>query len=116
MENLVANKVEDILRDAADKVESELTRYLAEEFAGDTVTSEAMRYSVLGGGKRIRAFLVLEFCKMFGGKEEAAMPFACALECIHAYSLIHDDLPCMDDDDLRRKHGLRHNRSDPTRR
>ena len=102
MENLVANKVEDILLEAADKVDAELTRYLAEEFAGETVTSEAMRYAVLGGGKRIRAFLVLEFCKLFGGKEEAAMPFACALECIHAYSLVHDDLPCMDDDDLRR--------------
>jgi len=61
-----------------------------------------MAYSTLGGGKRIRAFLVLEFARLFGASEEAAMPYACALECVHAYSLIHDDLPCMDDDDLRR--------------
>ncbi|MBQ7371058.1 MAG: polyprenyl synthetase family protein, partial [Blautia sp.] len=63
---------------------------------------DAMRYSVLGGGKRIRAFLVLTVAKLFGASEEAAMPFACAMEMVHAYSLIHDDLPCMDDDDLRR--------------
>ncbi len=63
---------------------------------------EAMRYSVLGGGKRIRAVLCLEFCRVCGGNPEDALPFACALEMIHAYSLIHDDLPCMDDDALRR--------------
>ena len=63
---------------------------------------DAMAYSTLGGGKRIRAFLVLEFCRMLGGDESAAVEFACALEMIHAFSLIHDDLPCMDDDDMRR--------------
>lgn len=63
---------------------------------------EAMRYSLLGGGKRVRAVLAVEFCKAFGMPGELAMPAACALEMIHAYSLIHDDLPCMDDDDLRR--------------
>ncbi len=63
---------------------------------------EAMRYSVLNGGKRLRAVMLLEFCELFGGDKELAMRFACALECIHAYSLIHDDLPCMDDDDMRR--------------
>ena len=63
---------------------------------------EAEKYSLLGGGKRIRAFLVNEFCRMLGGKKEASMPFAAAIEMIHAYSLIHDDLPCMDDDDMRR--------------
>lgn len=63
---------------------------------------EAMRYSLLGGGKRLRAILALEFCRAFGGELEEALPAACALEMIHAYSLIHDDLPCMDDDDLRR--------------
>ncbi|HWP50364.1 MAG TPA: farnesyl diphosphate synthase [Clostridia bacterium] len=63
---------------------------------------EAMRYSLLGGGKRIRAVLAIEFCKAFGMPGELAMPAACALEMIHAYSLIHDDLPCMDDDDMRR--------------
>ena len=63
---------------------------------------EAMRYSLLGGGKRIRAVLAVEFCKAFGMPGELAMPAACALEMIHAYSLIHGDLPCMDDDDMRR--------------
>ena len=62
----------------------------------------AERYSLFAGGKRIRPTLVLEFCRLFDGEDEAAMPFACAVEMIHTYSLIHDDLPCMDDDDLRR--------------
>ncbi len=94
--------IETELKNAALAVEDELEYYLSEEFAGNTVVADAMRYSTLGGGKRIRAFLVLEFCRIFGGTREAAIPFACALECIQAYSLIHDDLPCMDDDDLRR--------------
>ena len=63
---------------------------------------EAMRYSLLSGGKRVRATLTLETCKMLGGDVNAALPFACAVEMIHTYSLIHDDLPCMDDDDMRR--------------
>lgn len=62
----------------------------------------AERYSLFAGGKRIRPALVLEFCRLFDGEDEAALPFACAVEMIHTYSLIHDDLPCMDDDDLRR--------------
>ena len=64
--------------------------------------SDAMDYSLLGGGKRIRAVLVLEFCRLCGGKDAQALPFCAAIEMIHAYSLIHDDLPCMDDDDMRR--------------
>ena len=63
---------------------------------------EAMRYSLLAGGKRIRPILVLEFCRISGGDIEAALPVACAVEMLHTYSLIHDDLPCMDNDDLRR--------------
>ena len=63
---------------------------------------EAMEYSLLAGGKRIRPILTLETCRLCGGEAEAALPFACAVEMIHTYSLIHDDLPCMDDDDLRR--------------
>ena len=63
---------------------------------------ESMRYSALAEGKRIRPFLVMEFCRMFGGEDKAALPFACAIECVHASSLIHDDMPCMDNDDLRR--------------
>lgn len=63
---------------------------------------EALRYSLLGGGKRLRAALLLAFYQVCGGEGEKALPFASALEMVHAYSLIHDDLPCMDDDDLRR--------------
>ena len=64
--------------------------------------AEAMRYSTLAGGKRLRPVLTMEFCRVSGGDPVNALPFACALEMIHTYSLIHDDLPCMDDDDLRR--------------
>ena len=64
--------------------------------------AEAMRYSLLAGGKRIRPLLVLEFCRIAGGNVEKALPVACAVEMLHTYSLIHDDLPCMDNDDLRR--------------
>ena len=60
------------------------------------------KYSLLGGGKRIRPFLTNEICSMLGGDINASMPFAMAVEMIHTYSLIHDDLPCMDDDDMRR--------------
>lgn len=62
----------------------------------------AMAYSAEAGGKRIRPILLLMFCRMLGGDVNKALPLACAVEMIHTYSLIHDDLPCMDDDDLRR--------------
>lgn len=62
----------------------------------------AMRYSLLAGGKRLRPLFVLDFCKMCGGDPDKAMPFAAAVEMVHTYSLIHDDLPCMDNDDFRR--------------
>lgn len=65
-------------------------------------TAEAMAYSLEAGGKRLRPMLALEFCRLAGGESEKAMPFACAVEMIHTYSLIHDDLPCMDNDDMRR--------------
>lgn len=63
---------------------------------------EAMRYSLLAGGKRLRPVFVFDFCKMCGGDWSAAAPFAAAIEMVHTYSLIHDDLPCMDNDDYRR--------------
>ena len=69
---------------------------------------DAMRYSLLAGGKRLRPLLVLEFCRLCGGDVNKAMPFAAAVEMIHTYSLIHDDLPCMDDDDLRRGNPTNH--------
>ena len=64
--------------------------------------ADAMRYAVVGGGKRIRPVLMMEFCRVCGGEPKSVLPFACALEMIHSYSLIHDDLPCMDNDDIRR--------------
>lgn len=70
--------------------------------------AEAMRYSLLAGGKRIRPMLVLEFCRVSGGDIDAALPVACAVEMLHTYSLIHDDLPCMDNDDLRRGRPTNH--------
>jgi geranylgeranyl pyrophosphate synthase len=63
---------------------------------------EAMRYSLLAGGKRVRPVLTVKFCQAVGGAAEAALDFACGVEMLHTYSLIHDDLPCMDNDDLRR--------------
>lgn len=81
--------------------EETLKQYYTEEEALKLLL-DAERYSLFAGGKRIRPLLTLEFCRMFGGEEEAALPFACAVEMIHTYSLIHDDLPCMDNDDLRR--------------
>lgn len=88
------------LQGYAQQTEQQLDLLLPEQ-PGDCVT-EAMRYSLLAGGKRLRAALALEFCAALSGDGQRALPFACALEMVHAYSLIHDDLPCMDDDDLRR--------------
>ena len=74
---------------------------LAEFFPGDGL-QEAMRYSLLAGGKRIRPILTMKFCEAAGGKLGEALDFGCGVEMLHTYSLIHDDLPCMDNDDLRR--------------
>lgn len=90
-------------------IDRELEKYfdLSDEFpyAG---LGKAMRYSLLAGGKRIRPMLVLEFCRVTGGDVKAALPVACAIEMMHTYSLIHDDLPCMDNDDLRRGRPTNH--------
>mgnify|MGYP003219241160 CR=1 FL=1 len=84
-------------------VEDRLMTYIQpSEDKGQAVVFEACRYSAMAGGKRLRPGLVLEFCRVCGGNLEAALPFACALEMIHTYSLIHDDMPCMDNDDFRR--------------
>lgn len=91
------------VRDTKSAVEKELEAIYPADAKGPSASLyEAIRYSLLSGGKRIRATLTAETCKMLGGKIEAALPFAAAVEMIHTYSLIHDDLPCMDDDDLRR--------------
>ncbi|MGN0625009.1 MAG: polyprenyl synthetase family protein [Oscillospiraceae bacterium] len=85
-----------------EEIEKALDQALSQASCRQEKVIEAMRYSLLGGGKRIRAILVLEFAQLGGVSMRQAMPVACALEMIHAYSLIHDDLPCMDDDALRR--------------
>ena len=69
---------------------------------GEAELAAAMRHAVLDGGKRLRAFLALEVAGLFGAEGPGAERVAAAVECLHAYSLVHDDLPCMDDDDLRR--------------
>ncbi|MBC7364308.1 MAG: polyprenyl synthetase family protein [Candidatus Aminicenantes bacterium] len=81
------------------RLEKALQQYL---FASDTPVFEAMRYAVLSGGKRFRPLLLLSCGEYFGGQEEVLLPYACAIEFIHNYSLIHDDLPAMDNDDFRR--------------
>jgi geranylgeranyl diphosphate synthase, type II len=83
-------------------VDRALDRYLPAGSAKPATIHKAMRYSIFAGGKRLRPVLTLAAAEACGGKIPAAFPAACAVECIHTYSLIHDDLPCMDDDDLRR--------------
>ena len=83
------------------RVEEELAR-LCRACPSPEPLRSAMEYSLLAGGKRIRPVMLLAACEAFGGSVEEALPFACALEMIHTYSLIHDDMPEMDDDDLRR--------------
>ncbi len=92
----------DVLKQDLALVDTELKKYLSVKDAYIPKHFESMEYTTMAGGKRIRAFLVTMFSRMCGGSIEAALPFACAVEMIHAYSLIHDDLPCMDDDDMRR--------------
>ncbi len=91
-----------LLKQNSEYIEAVLSDYLSEDKIGDGPLADAMRYAVLGGGKRIRAFLVMETGKMFGATAEMCAPFAAAIEMIHAYSLVHDDLPAMDNDDMRR--------------
>lgn len=83
-------------------IERELIELLPEANDGQDSVVTAMKYSISNGGKRIRPILALEFARACGGAREACLPLACAVEYVHTYSLIHDDLPCMDNDDLRR--------------
>ena len=89
-------------------VDRALNRFLPKESVKPVTIHKAMRYSIFAGGKRLRPVLVLAAAEACGGKLDAALPAACAVECIHTYSLIHDDLPCMDDDDLRRGRPTNH--------
>ncbi len=84
------------------QVEASLPRFIKPARDDDGRLAEAMRYCLLLGGKRLRPILFLATAEMFGAPATAIMKFACGIECIHTYSLIHDDLPAMDDDDLRR--------------
>jgi geranylgeranyl diphosphate synthase type II len=84
------------------EVDRALDRFLPKETAKPATIHKAMRYSLFAGGKRLRPILCLAAAEACGGESEAALPLACAMECIHTYSLIHDDLPSMDNDDFRR--------------
>ena len=91
-----------ILTAYTDMIEQQLDRLIPHTDISYSNVRDAMQYSLRAGGKRIRPALTLEFCKVCGGLEMLALNYACALEMIHTYSLIHDDLPCMDNDDFRR--------------
>lgn len=96
-------ELEKTLQENIALIESALRDYLSgENGEGYDEIFDAAKYAALAGGKRLRPVILLEFCRLCGGSKQKALPFACALEMIHTYSLIHDDLPCMDDDDLRR--------------
>ena len=94
--------IENTLKEYSLLIEKRIDEIFPERNTEYKKVIDAARYSLLLGGKRIRPVLMLEFCKLCGGKMEDAIDFAIALEMIHTYSLIHDDLPCMDNDNLRR--------------
>src|SRR6201998_3927815 len=83
-------------------IDRALDQYLPKENVRPATITKAMRYSLFAGGKRLRPILCLAAAEVCGGKTDNAMPLACAMECIHTYSLVHDDLPSMDNDDYRR--------------
>ena len=93
---------EDTVKQTADDIDAMLSDLLAFEGAAARAVIDAMRYSALGQGKRLRPFFVTEAAKLFDVDRTYALRAGCAIECIHCYSLVHDDLPAMDDDDLRR--------------
>lgn len=96
------------MRDYVKEIEAAIERYIPQEKAAEQQLIDAVRYSLNLKGKRVRPSLTLAFAELCGGSVEAAMPFACAVEMIHTYSLIHDDLPCMDNDDFRRGQPANH--------
>ena len=105
--------MEQIYKDQYGQYQAQIENYLEDKcFLHDSEPQQtlfsAMRYSLLAGGKRLRPIFVFDFCRMAGGDWQKAMPFAAAVEMIHTYSLIHDDLPCMDNDDYRRGNPTNH--------
>jgi geranylgeranyl diphosphate synthase type II len=91
-----------------ERIDAALDRLLPPAAEPPGTLHAAIRHSMFAGGKRLRPILLLAACEACGGDAEKAIPAACAVECIHTYSLIHDDLPCMDDDDFRRGHPTCH--------
>ncbi|HJD24068.1 MAG TPA: polyprenyl synthetase family protein [Firmicutes bacterium] len=99
----MAGLYDEVLDRHRQKVEQALPSYLPDgEASLQKTVYQAMRYACTDGGKRLRPVLVMEFCRLCGGLSDKAIPFACAIEMIHSYSLVHDDLPCMDNSPLRR--------------
>lgn len=96
------SQLETRLKETAERIETALDAVLPKPMGSEQRLLEAIRYSALGGGKRLRPFFTIEAGRLFDADEGWLLRTACAIECVHTYSLIHDDLPCMDDDDLRR--------------
>lgn len=90
------------MNEVSDTVSTALSDILPKEWNVPSSLKEAMNYSLMAGGKRLRPLLVIAACEAGGGSREAALPVACAVEMVHTYSLVHDDLPAMDNDDFRR--------------
>lgn len=91
-----------------EQIEAILMRYLPKQEGKQKIIMEAMEYSLMAGGKRLRPMLMWETYRMFSGTSEAIYPFMAAMEMIHTYSLVHDDLPAMDNDEYRRGHKTTH--------
>ena len=100
--------IEQLLKESAARTQEALDALTAARDDTYPEIFDAVRYSLLSGGKRIRPFLADAFCVLFGGDRKTALQLGCALEMIHTYSLIHDDMPCMDNDDLRRGRPTNH--------
>lgn len=96
------------MKDHIKEIEAAIERYIPQEKVAEQRLIDAVRYSLNLKGKRVRPSLTLAFAELCGGSCDAAMPFACAVEMVHTYSLIHDDLPCMDNDDFRRGQPANH--------
>ena len=97
-----SEKMEQCMKERCEEAERILKKYLPEVCGSQKTVLEAMSYSVLAGGKRLRPIMMLESYRLFGGQEKVIEPFAAAIEMIHTYSLVHDDLPAMDNDKYRR--------------
>ncbi len=108
MSGVATFDIENYLQERRALIDRSLDRYLKESTKRPKTIHKAMRYGLFSGGKRLRPILMLAAGELFGGRQKALLPFACALEMIHVYSLIHDDLPALDDDDFRRGEPANH--------